>query len=148
MRGTLRLLLTIVAVLTALLSVLSLFWWSIGAYSTLFMSSGVPLSPSFVPPGSRQVLVYQAVKYFFIFGGLFGWIALFALCSAANRHLSQVPKWVLVGCAVGTFAALAMPSGYIYAYFPIICAASLLLRCWLAVPNCSSKRTREKPRAA
>ena len=60
-------------------------------------------------------------------GGLVGWIALFSLCILARRNWDSLPKWNLIGCALGAVAVLIGPYAYVLAIPPITLAATVLL---------------------
>jgi hypothetical protein len=154
MRNALRFFLAIIAMATGLLSLLSLFWWFLVSLGFLVHggSLGLPPQSTSLPGVSTETVAYMSaylsiVNYLFIFGGALGWVSLLALCQLHRRQLRQLPKWVLVGCGIGTLTIVALPAAHVLAYFPIACAVAVLLRCWLAGPNNSSKRTRV-PRAA
>jgi hypothetical protein len=143
----LRVALALIAIALGILSLYALAAWLFITTAIIVGGGGLgslaSIHSNHVPSiGATPLFVLQTVNYFIVLGGAFGWVALFALCTQASRPLRYLSKWVVVGCAVGALAALAVPVGRLHALFPIGLAAVLLLRCWLAVPNYSFQRTR------
>jgi hypothetical protein len=145
-RKTIRLFLAIAAVAAGLLSLLSLYFWSIRTIGVLSGHGVIDTGRQFMPnmmaqASDLQVLLVQAREYFAVFGGIVGWASLAALCVFANRSFGALPKWVIIGCLIGAGAALAVPGGGVYAFPPITMAVILLLRCYIPKPNYASQPT-------
>lgn len=142
-----RILLTIVAVITGLLSLMSLAWWLAHSYNIVMGQGGLEMLKQTnlgvaIQVEPTKVFLYQVRDYFTVIGGVVGWIALISLYLLARRPLSNIPKWVFFSLAVGVAAAIVMPYGRAYACFPIVAAISLLLRCHLLGLTLRSRGTR------
>jgi len=136
MRRVARVFLTVVAYGAMAISVVILFQWVFYAYGALTGSSQKIFSALALSQASGvTVLIGWAMFYFGVVGGVVGWVALFRLFQLSERNLSQLPKWVIYGCAIGIAAALVTNVRGPFAYFPIVAAIALLLRCYLAAPN-------------
>ncbi len=140
MKAAARVLLLVLAGLAGLVSLWSLYWWGIRSINVLTgpgaVESARALFPNVVLQATdQQILVVRLREYFAVFGGIVGWISLFALLVLANRNLAELPKWVIAGCVMGAAAAIALPAGGDFAYPPIVMATALLLRCYLTKPN-------------
>lgn len=116
------------------LSLILLWMWIIFAGSILFAGDfqqtvseaykAVVVTPN---PGLALYIGRQLVG---TFGGLIGWVSLFALVVVSQRPWSSIPKSIKVGCLIGVLSAIALPAAPGLALPPILLCASLL---WLAV---------------
>ena len=78
-----------------------------------------------------NLLTYILRDYFATLAGLFGWIALIALCRYAWRDWQALPRWIPIGCLFGTAAVLTGPYHFSLAIPPISLALSILGQMWL-----------------
>jgi uncharacterized membrane protein len=149
MNAAFRIVLAGIGILAGLLSLLSLLWWSVHSYGVLTGHDAVEVMRQNMPnvlaqASEQQIFFVKAREYFAAIGGFIGWASLVALCTFANREIKAVPKWVVVGCAIGMAAAISLPGGGVYAYPPIAMAVALLLRCYLVKPNHTVERDARK----
>jgi hypothetical protein len=119
-----------VAVLSGLASAFLCFWW-IPIFVSLFLHWDIdnPIDEALAAYASSNYMLLFSIfrDYFAGIGGLFGWIALFALCFYAHRDWRGLPKWIPVGCFFGGVAVLVGPYHLSLAIPPILFAIALLL---------------------
>jgi hypothetical protein len=141
MRSTFRFLLLITAVLAAVISLGSFYFWGIFAYTFFTGQTAIEFARKYTPDmianaDQGKLALFRIRDYFVVIGGAYGWLSLGGLCAFANRPLILIPKWVVIGCVFGIAAALALalPSRNPLAYPPILLTVVLLLRSQLSTP--------------
>lgn len=130
----LGILLSVIALLSALVSAFLFFWW-IPLFISHFVMWDVdnPINDVWgaYTNSNFKLLTYLLRDYFATLAGLFGWIALIALCRYAGREWKTLPRWISVGCLFGAASVLTGPYHFSLAIPPISLALSILGQIWL-----------------
>jgi hypothetical protein len=131
---SLRALLTLIAIPAGLVSAFLFSWWLFifGSYF-LHLEISNPFSDIFsaYTNSNLKAFYYLLREFFSIIAGLFGWMALIALCMCASRSWRDLPKWIPAGCLLGAAAVLVGPYHFSLAVPPISLALCLLGRAGL-----------------
>lgn len=90
--------------------------------------------------GSNRKL-FEATQFLLCpIGGAIGWISLISLAFIyQNYHLKVMPRWVLIGCAIGAVSVLIGPYSPTLAIPPIVLSTALLIEAWLTHLDSSQK---------
>jgi hypothetical protein len=126
----LKILLTLIAVLSGLVSIFLFFFW-IPVFGSLFINWDIsnPIDEAIAAykQSNFKLLFYIFRQYFAVIAGLPGWVALFSLCFYVRREWRNLPKWIPIGCLLGTAAVLVGPYHFSLVIPPISLAMSVLL---------------------
>lgn len=128
-----RLIALSVIVVSTPLSILLLWLWGLLAWAILFTGGlheelNELYLDAFVQLNFARVLVVGRTLIG-VFGGFIGWISLVALAFMSTRQYSLIPRWIKVGCLVGTVSALVIPAATVMALPPILLCIAMF---WLA----------------
>jgi len=110
----------------ALACIPSAFFFALWTISAMQDLAGIGVGRLF-PFQAQNPLLWKLIVIWWLAAGLCGWVSLLLLYRNSDRHLSRIPKRLLVGLGIGIAAALSFPPfPSKHAYAPVGLALLLL----------------------